>query len=182
MGRDRRLSSEPKPSRRVLTPRPSLASTHPRSACTPSTSAEPTPGPTTTGRSFTRVAGRLSEPSTSSPPGRRSTTSSPRDPPRSCPSGLVRGPARRRETPRPQRVRRMLRLLQLTRSTMKRRRRMRRNMTRRKNKLFLYFNASMPFDLLGPSYSYILDLEKLRNIPDWLVVENQSPPSEIGLP
>merc|ERR1712126_719969 len=40
-------------------------------------------------------------------------------------------------------------------STMKKRRRMRRNMTRRRNKLFLYFNASMTFDLLGPSFSYI---------------------------
>merc|ERR1712066_884697 len=48
---------------------------------------------------------------------------------------------------------------------------MRRNTTRRRNKLFLYFNASVPFDLLVTSYSYILDLENLRNIPDWLVVE-----------
>merc|ERR1712036_86779 len=55
-------------------------------------------------------------------------------------------------SPRPQRVRRTQRLLPLTKSTMKKRRRMRRNMTRRRNKLFLYFNASMPFDLLGPSF------------------------------
>merc|ERR1712061_931176 len=43
---------------------------------------------------------------TSSPPGRRSTMNGARDPPRSCPSGSVRGPARRRELPRLPRVRR----------------------------------------------------------------------------
>merc|ERR1719510_597843 len=113
-----------------------------------------------TGRSCTKVDGRWSDPNTSRLPGKRSTMSSPRDQPRSCPSGLVRGPARRRETQRLQRERRMLRLLP-----------MRRNTTRRRNKLFLYFNASVPFDLLVTSYSYILDLENIRNIPDWLVVE-----------
>merc|ERR1712210_270569 len=56
------------------------------SACTPSMSAEPTPGPMTTGRRCTREAGKLSEPNTSRPPGRRSTTSGARGPPRSCPS------------------------------------------------------------------------------------------------
>merc|ERR1712154_167456 len=55
--------------------------------------------------------GRSSDPSIWRPPGRRSTTSSPRDPPRSCPSGLVRDPARRRETLRLPRVRRMNNLL-----------------------------------------------------------------------
>merc|ERR1712045_114962 len=78
---------------------------------------------------------------------RRSTTSSPRGPLRSCPSGLVRGPARRLETPRLLRERRRLRLPLLRRTTT-RRRRTRRSTTRKRNK-FLYFNTSVTYDLLG---------------------------------
>merc|ERR1711976_582079 len=134
--RDRRLSSEPRPSKRVLTLRPSPSSTLPRSACTPSTSAELTPGPTTTGRRCTRATGKLSGLSTLRPPGRRSTMNGARGPPRSCPSGLVRGPARRLVPPSPLRVRRRLRPLLLRRRIMKRRKKRRRSTMRRRNRLF----------------------------------------------
>ena len=46
-----------------------------RSACTPNTSVELTPGPTKTEGNFMRVAGKLSELSISKPYGRRNTTS-----------------------------------------------------------------------------------------------------------
>merc|ERR1711878_266617 len=92
------------------------------SVCTPSTRGEPTPDLTTTERSSTKEAGRLSEPNTSSPPGRRSTMNGARDPPGSCPSGAARGPARRRELPRLPRARRRPRLPPpRRRSTMRRR-------------------------------------------------------------
>merc|ERR1712037_357803 len=91
---------------RVSTLRLSAESTLLQSACTPSTRGGRTPGPTRTGRSCTRVAGRSSVPSPWTPSGRRSTTSGPRGPPRGCPSGLVRGQARRLEMLRLPRVRR----------------------------------------------------------------------------
>merc|ERR1711937_889873 len=95
--RGRRLSSDGRHSRRVSTPKLLLASTHPRSGCTPSTRGEPTPGPTTTGRSCTKVAGRSSGQRPLTLSGKRSTTNGPRGLPRSLPSGSERGPARRLE-------------------------------------------------------------------------------------
>merc|ERR1712176_1386908 len=89
----------------------------------------------TTGRRCTREAGKLSKLNTLRPPGRRSTTSGARDPPRSCPSGSVRGPARRLELPRHLRVRRRLRPPLLRRRIMMRRKK-RRSTMRRRNKLF----------------------------------------------
>merc|ERR1712098_997109 len=64
MGRDRRLSSELRPLRRVLTQRPSLESTHQRSACTPSMSVEQTPDLMMTERKCMREDGKLLEQNT----------------------------------------------------------------------------------------------------------------------
>merc|ERR1712098_862007 len=62
-----------------------------------------------------------------------------RDHPENSPSGLERDPERRRESQRPQRVRKEKRLLQLKKRIMKKKRRKKRNMMRRKNK-FIFKN------------------------------------------
>merc|ERR1712098_233740 len=129
--RDRRLSSELRPLRRVLTQRPSLESTHQRSACTPSMSVEQTPDLMMTERKCMREDGKLSELNTLKVSGKRNTMNGARDHPEDSPSGLERDQARRRETQRPQRVVRKKRLLLLKRKTMKKRKR---KMMRRKNK------------------------------------------------
>merc|ERR1712025_1428626 len=131
--RDRRLSSELRPLRRVLTQRPSLESTHQRSECTPSMSAEQTPDLMMTERKCMRVAGKLSELNTLRLHGRRSLMTGARDHPRGFPSGSVRDPARRRENQRLLRERREKRLPQLKRRNMMKRRK-RRSMMRRKSK------------------------------------------------
>merc|ERR1712027_43952 len=125
--RDRRLSSEPRPSRRVLTQRPSLASTHQRSECTPSMREELTPDLMMTERKCMKVDGKLSELNTLNLSGKRSMMNGARDHPRSFPSGSVRDPARRRESQRPQRVRREKR--QQLRKLMMRKRKRRNKLT-----------------------------------------------------
>merc|ERR1711920_1109795 len=87
--------------RRVSIPRLLLANTHPRFACTPNTNVGPTPGPTKTGESSTKEAGKLSELNISKPCGRRNTMNGSSAPRPSCPSGSVRGPAKRLETQSP---------------------------------------------------------------------------------
>merc|ERR1711944_164877 len=61
----------------------------------------PTPGPTKTGESSTKEAGKLSELNISKPCGRRNTMNGSSAPRPSCPSGSVRGPAKRLETQSP---------------------------------------------------------------------------------
>merc|ERR1712130_345363 len=131
--RDRRLNSELRPLRRVLTQRPSLESTHQRSACTPSMSVEQTPDLMMTERKCMREDGKLSELNTLKVSGKRNTMNGARDHPENSPRGLERDQARRRETQRPQRVVRKKRLLLLNRKTMKKRKRKKRKMMR-KNK------------------------------------------------
>merc|ERR1712112_383263 len=131
--KDRRLSSELRPLRRVLTQRLSLESTHQRSACTPSMSVEQIPDLMMTERKCMREDGKLSELNTLNPAGKRNTMNGARDLPEDSPSGLERDQARRRETQRPQRVVRKKRLQLLRRRNMKKKRKKRRNM-RRKNK------------------------------------------------
>merc|ERR1719219_3090152 len=87
--------------RRVSIPRLLLANTHPRFACTPNTNVGPTPGPTKTGESSTKEAGKLSELNISKPCGRRNTMNGSSAPRPSCPNGSVRGPAKRLETQSP---------------------------------------------------------------------------------
>merc|ERR1719348_761972 len=108
------------PLRRVLTQRPSLESTHQRSACTPSMSVEQIPDLMMTERKCMREDGKLSELNTLNLAGKRNTMNGARDLPEDSPSGLERDQARRRVTQRPQRV------------VMKKRKK--RNMMRRKNK------------------------------------------------
>merc|ERR1719348_247391 len=124
--RDRRLSSELRPLRRVLTQRPSLESTHQRSACTPSMSVEQTPDLMMTERKCMREDGKLSELNTLKVSGKRNMMNGARDHQENSPSGLERDPERRRESQRPQRVR-------------KEKRRKKRNMMRRKSK-FIFKN------------------------------------------
>merc|ERR1719419_1925369 len=66
----------------------------------------PTPEPTETERSCTKVAGKLSELKCSRLCGRTSTMTGPRDPRQDCPSGSVSALARRLETQRLLRERR----------------------------------------------------------------------------
>merc|ERR1712130_241428 len=128
--RDRRLSSELRPLRRVLTQRPSLESTHQRSACTPSMSVEQIPDLMMTERKCMREVGKLSELNTLNLAGKRNTMNGARDLPEDSPSGSERDQARRRETQRPQRVVRKKRL-----QLLRRRKKMRRNMMRKRYKL-----------------------------------------------
>merc|ERR1719334_3136500 len=95
----------------------------------PSTRGGQTRGPTRTGRSSTKVAGRSSGQRPWMLLGRRSTTSGPSALPRSSPSGSARGQARRLAIPRPQRVRRKL---EVTRPEPRRKRR--RSMTRKRRR------------------------------------------------
>merc|ERR1712168_376912 len=125
--RDRRFSSDRRPSRRVSTQRLLLASTHPRSVCTPSTRDVPTPEPTTTERSCTKAAGRSSEPKPWRPCGRTSTKTGPRDPRPVFPSGSASAPARRLETQRPQKTKRVVRLLPQRKRKRRRRRKSKQN-------------------------------------------------------
>merc|ERR1719219_849138 len=108
--------------RRVSIPRLLLANTHPRFACTPNTNVGPTPGPTKTGESSTKEAGKLSELNISKPCGRRNTMNGSSAPRPSCPSGSVRGPAKRLETQSPLKTKmRVVPRLPLLRITKKRR-------------------------------------------------------------
>merc|ERR1719195_129892 len=152
-----------------LDPRLLLASTLPRSACTPSMRGEPIPGLTMTERSSTKEAGRLSEPNTSSLPGRRSTMNGARDPPRSCPSGSARGPARRREPPRLPRARRRPRPPPPRRRITMRRKRRRRTM-RRRNKQQLKFNTNQVQVLT--SSSRMICLVPTSTFPIWTGFED----------
>merc|ERR1711881_623561 len=104
-------------------PRLLLANTHPRFACTPNTNVGPTPGPTKTGESSTKEAGKLSELNISKPCGRRNTMNGSSAPRPSCPSGSVRGPAKRLETQSPLKTKtRVVPRLPLLRNRKKKRR------------------------------------------------------------
>merc|ERR1712211_131251 len=81
----------------------------------------PTPEPTETERSCTKVAGKLSELKCSKLCGRTSTMTGPRDPRQDCPSGSVSALARRLETQRP----------------LKKRRRRKKRRKKKRNKKFL---------------------------------------------
>merc|ERR1712098_503692 len=110
--------------------------THPRSACTPSTSAELTPAHTRTGGSCTKAAGRLSELNTCKLCGRRSTMSGRRGPRPSCPSGSASVQARRPVSPTPLRTTRREQLTSQLRwkRKKKRKRKRRRKKGRKKRK------------------------------------------------
>merc|ERR1712130_857575 len=100
--RDRRLNSELRPLRRVLTQRPSLESTHQRSACTPSMSVEQTPDLMMTERKCMREDGKLSELNTLKVSGKRNTMNGARDHPENSPSGLERDPEKKGEPETPE--------------------------------------------------------------------------------
>merc|ERR1712107_912060 len=134
MGRDRRFSSETRPSRRDSTLRPSPVSIHPRSVCSPSIRDVPTPEPTETERSCTKVAGKLSELKCSKLCGRTSTMTGPRDPRQDCPSGSVSALARRLETQRLLRVRRKKWEAE---TAVPRKKRMKKRRKKKRNKKFL---------------------------------------------
>merc|ERR1712211_178395 len=105
-----------------------MGSIHPRSVCSPSMRDVPTPEPTETERSCTKVAGKLSELKCSRLCGRTSTMTGPRDPRQDCPSGSVSAPARRLETQR---------LLRARKKSMKKRRRRKKRRKKKRNKKFL---------------------------------------------
>merc|ERR1711920_1138918 len=121
--------------RRVSIPRLLLANTHPRFACTPNTNVGPTPGPTKTGESSTKEAGKLSELNISKPCGRRNTMNGSSAPRPSCPSGSVRGPAKRLETQSPLKTKmRVVPRLPLLRITKKKRRKKKKKRKRKKKR------------------------------------------------
>merc|ERR1719219_1161767 len=121
--------------RRVSIPRLLLANTHPRFACTPNTNVGPTPGPTKTGESSTKEAGKLSELNISKPCGRRNTMNGSSAPRPSCPSGSVRGPAKRLETQSPPKTKmRVVPRLPLLRITKKKRKKKRRKKSKSRSK------------------------------------------------
>merc|ERR1712098_335175 len=123
-----------------------------------STRGEPTPGPTTTGRSCTKVAGRSSGQRPLTLSGKRSTTNGPRGLPRSFPSGSERGPARRLENLNlPKETRKEVkRHLQRKRRNMMKKKKRRRKRKKRRSKLvphttsvyatclFWFLNSSKP--------------------------------------
>merc|ERR1712211_139118 len=96
-----------------------------------------------------RVAGRSSVPSPWTPSGKRSTRSGPRGLLRGCPSGSERGLARRLETQRPQRARRLRRLPLL-----------RRKKRRRKRRSKLASHVAKQLATSAP-----------KNIPDWVLLQ-----------
>merc|ERR1719402_992282 len=97
-----------------------------QSACTPSMNAEQTPEPMMTGRNFMKEDGRLSEQNLLMLSGKRSMRNGQRDHQRGCPSGLVNVQAKKLETQRPLRVKKMLvRLLQLRKKRKKKKKRRR---------------------------------------------------------
>merc|ERR1711915_140498 len=133
--RDRRLSSDRRLLRRVLTLRPLLANILPLSACTPNMNVELTPEPMTTERNSMRVVGKSSELNPLMPSGRRSTKNGLRDQQRNFPNGLVRDLARKLEMLKPQRVRNKVVRKQLQkRKTIKKKRRRKKKRKRRKSK------------------------------------------------
>merc|ERR1719348_2087375 len=90
------------PLRRVLTQRPSLESTHQRSACTPSMSVEQIPDLMMTERKCMREDGKLSELNTLNLAGKRNTMNGARDLPEDSPSGLERDQARKGDPETPE--------------------------------------------------------------------------------
>merc|ERR1711876_5205 len=108
---------------------------HPRFACTPNTNVGPTPGPTKTGESSTKEAGKLSELNIPKPCGRRNTMNGSSAPRPSCPSGSVRGPAKRPETQSPLKTKmRVVPRLPLLRITKKKRKKKKRKKKKKKRK------------------------------------------------
>merc|ERR1712107_253797 len=85
----------------------------------------------------------------------RSTRSGPRGLLRGCPSGSERGLARRLETQRPQRARRLRRL-----PLLRRRRSMRRKKSRRKRRSKLASHVAKQLATSAP-----------KNIPDWVLLQ-----------
>merc|ERR1712178_199938 len=129
------FSSETKPSRRVLIPRPSVVLTLPRYTCSPNTRDVQTPEHTETVRNCMKVVLRSSEQSGSSPCGRTNWESGTRDLKLSCPSGAVSVLARRREIQRLQRVRKRQVMMVVLRRNMKRKRRITRRRKRNKSSM-----------------------------------------------
>merc|ERR1712119_125565 len=86
-------------------------------------------GPTKTGESSTKEAGKLSELNISKPYGRRNTMNGSSAPRPSCPSGSVRGPAKRLKTQM-----RVVPRLPLLRITKKKRKKKKRRKKKRKRK------------------------------------------------
>merc|ERR1712203_221867 len=117
----------------VLILRPSLASTRPKSACTPNTRGGRTHEHLRTGGNSMRAVGTCCTRSCWRRPGRRRWTTGARDPRPSCPSGSERGPARSPETPSPLMMR-MRDRLRLPRVLRKRKRRKRKRMRRRRKR------------------------------------------------
>merc|ERR1719250_133366 len=134
-----------------------LVSTHQLSACTPSMSAEQTPEPMMTGRSCMKVVGKLSEPSLLMLSGKRSMRNGQRDQQRNCPSGLVRGQARKLVMLRLLRVRkRVVKKHQQTKKIMMKRKKKRRKRKKRKSKSYALDKST--FDL--PKHLWIFFLNK----------------------
>merc|ERR1712038_538127 len=111
--------------KRVSIPKPLLANTHPRSACTPNMNAEQIPGPMKTDVSCTKVDGKLSELNIFKLVGRRNTRNGRSVPRPNCPNGLERGPARNPETQSLPRMKKRV-VLKLLLSHMKKKRKKRR--------------------------------------------------------
>merc|ERR1712045_212984 len=96
-----------------------------------------------------KVAGMSSEPRCWRPAGRRSTTNGPREPRPDCPSGLARGQARRLETQRHQRVRKLKTEVAVTlpkRTMRKKKRKKRRRRKKKKSKEFFLLPAELLLD------------------------------------
>merc|ERR1712179_902768 len=109
--------------------------------------AEQTPEPMMTGRSCTKEAGRLSEPSLLMLSGKRSMRNGPRGHQRSFPNGLVRDQARKLVMLRLLRVRkRAVKKHQQMRKIMMKRKKKRRKRKKRKSKSYVLDKST--FDLL----------------------------------
>merc|ERR1712071_277996 len=129
--RGRSFSSETRPSRRVLTLNPSQELTPQPSTCSPSMSAELTPEPTETERSCTKEELRLSGLRCLRLAGRRSLVNGQRDQKPSFQNGSEFVQAKRQETQKHQRVKKMPQLKKL---------KPKKNMMKRKRKRFLTLN------------------------------------------
>merc|ERR1712203_1285783 len=98
-------------------------------------------------RSCTKGVGKLSEPRCWRPAGRRSTTNGPREPRPDCPSGLARGQARRLETQRHPRVRKLKTevVVMLPKRIMRKKKRKKRR-KKKKSKEFFLLPAELVLD------------------------------------
>merc|ERR1712002_74192 len=129
-----------------------------------------------TGRNCMKVVGRLLEQSLLMLSGKRSMRNGPRGHPRSFPSGLVRGQARRLEMLRLQKVRkRAVRKLQQKKKIMMKRRKKRRKRKKRRSKFYSLNLAtfdlptSLDIVLLNKDQilsALVLHMEAHQHIPD----------------